>query len=129
MKKSMFCVILCLSLLLGVIAHAAVDFTRFTMTFSDKDTYQQVTSDTTSKDNPTRARLYITSNTSSVNSVFRAGKTSTGSAVTRSYFDRITSGRMMYYDEDIAKDTRIYLQGRPDSSISTCTITGSFGAG
>ncbi len=129
MKKSMFCVILCLSLLLGVIAHAAVDFTRFTMTFSDKDTYQQITSDTTSKDNPTRARLYITSNTSDVNSVFRAGKTMTGSAVTRLYYDRVTSGRMMSYNVNIAKDTRIYLQGRPDSSVSSCTITGSFGAG
>ena len=90
---------------------------------------QKITSDTTSKDNPTRARLYITSNTSDVNSVFRAGKTMTGSAVTRLYYDRVTSGRMMSYNVSIAKDTRIYLQGRPDSSVSSCTITGSFGAG
>ena len=129
MKKRVFIVILCLSLVLGTFACGAVDFTNFKMTFSDKNTYEKVTSDTTSVDNPERARLYITSNTSSVRSVFRAGKTSTGSAVTRLYFDRITSGRMMYYTVDIAKDTRIYLQGRPDSSLSNCTITGKFGAG
>lgn len=129
MKKRVFTIVLCLSLILGTVAYAAVDFTSFKMTFSNTNTYQKITSDTTSVDNPERARLYITSNTSSVNSVFRAGKTSTGSAVTRLYYDRITSGRMMYYDVDIAKDTRIYLQGRPDSSVSNCTITGSFGAG
>lgn len=129
MKKRVLVVILCLSLVLGSVAHAAVEFSSFKMTFSNKDTYQKITSDTTSKDNPPRARLYITSNTSDVNSVFRAGKTMTGSAVTRLYYDRVTSGRMMSYNVSIAKDTRIYLQGRPDSSVSSCTITGSFGAG
>ncbi len=129
MKKRVFTIVLCLSLILGTVAYAAVDFTRFKMTFSNTNTYQKITSDTTSMDNPDRARLYITNNTSSVNSVFRAGKTSTGSAVTRLYYDRITSGRMMYYNVGIAKNTRIYLQGRPDSSVSSCTITGSFGAG
>lgn len=129
MKKRVFTIILCLSLILGTGAYAAVDFINFKMIFSNMDAYQKITSDTVSVDNPERARLYITSNTSSVNSVFRAGKTSTGSAVTRLYYDRTTSGRMMYYDVDIAKDTRIYLQGRPDSSVSDCKITGSFGAG
>lgn len=129
MKKRVFVAILCLSLILGSVAYAAVDFTSFKMTFSNKNTYQKITSDTTSKDNPERARLYITSNTSSVNSIFRAGKTATGSAVTRLYYDRVTTGRMMSYNVDIAKNTRIYLQGRPDSSVSSCTITGSFGAG
>lgn len=129
MKKRVFVAILCLSLILGSVAYAAVDFTSFKMTFSNMNTYQKITSDTTSKDNPVRARLYITSNTSSVNSIFRAGKTATGSAVTRLYYDRVTTGRMMSYNVDIAKNTRIYLQGRPDSSVSSCTITGSFGAG
>ena len=128
MKRRVFVVVLCFSLILGTVAYAAVDFTNFKMTFSSTDTYQKITSDTTSKDNPERARLYISSNTSSVNSVFRAGKTSTGSAVTGLYHDRTTNGRMMYYSVDIAKNTRIYLQGRPDSSVSSCTITGSFGA-
>ncbi len=129
MKKKAVAIVLYLSLMLGTVAHAAVSFSDFKMTFSNMDTYQRVTSDTTSVDNPERARLYITSNTSSVNSVFRAGKTSTGSPVTRLYYDRTTTGRMMYYNVNITKDTRIYLQGRPDSSVSTCTITGSFGAG
>ena len=59
MKKRVLVVILCLSLVLGSVAHAAVEFSSFKMTFSNKDTYQKITSDTTSKDNPTRARLYI----------------------------------------------------------------------
>lgn len=119
MKKRVVAIVLCLSLMLGTVAYAAVAFKSFKMTFSDEDTYQRITSDTTSIDNPERARLYITSNTSNVNSVFRAGKTSTGSAVTRLYYDRTTIGRMMYYDENIAKDTRIYLQGRPDSNVGS----------
>ncbi len=129
MKKTIFSIILCVSLMLGTIAYGAVSYTNFKMTFKDMDTFQKITSDTTSKANPERARLYITSNTSSVNSVFRAGKTATGNAVTRLYYDRTTKGRMMYYNTDIAKDARIYCQGRPDSSVSSCTISGKFGAG
>lgn len=35
----------------------------------------------------------------------------------------------MYYNTDIDSDTQVYLMGRPDSSVPSCTVTGKFGAG
>lgn len=35
----------------------------------------------------------------------------------------------MYYNTDINSDTQVYLMGRPDSSVPSCTVTGKFGAG
>ena len=130
MSKRLSIWLLCMAaFILMASAVASVNYTNFTMTFTDLDEFQTVTSDTTSKNNPTRARLYIYSNTSSVKSVFRAGTTPTGSPVTGRYYDRTTDGRMMNYTVNLAQNTRVYLQGRPDSSISSCTITGAFGAG
>ena len=45
MKKRVFTIVLCLSLILGTVAYAAVDFTSFKMTFSNTNTYQKITSD------------------------------------------------------------------------------------
>ena len=35
----------------------------------------------------------------------------------------------MYYTSDVAAEKTVYLKGRPDSSVSSCTVTGEFGAG
>lgn len=31
--------------------------------------------------------------------------------------------------QSITSDTQVYLMGRPDSSVPSCTVTGKFGAG
>ena len=131
MKRKM-AVVLCLATLLGIagIAFASVGFTNFKLVFVTTTTYKNVTSDTTStaKDAGTDyARLYVYSTTSSKNNVYRTY--SGGQYVSGQYFKKLTDGTWMYYTSDIAEGTRVYLKGRPDSSVSSCYVTGEFGAG
>ena len=112
------------------VACAAVDFEDKTISFTNKSAYGSIVSDSTSKAkeaNTDYARLYITNNTSSVNSVFRTYYN--GSYVSREYFKRETAGTWMYYNTNVPAEKYVNLRGRPDSSVSTCKITGSFGAG
>lgn len=131
MKRKM-AVVLCLATLLGIAgsAFASVGFTNFKLVFVTTTTYKNVTSDTTStaKDAGTDyARLYVYSTTSSKNNVYRTY--SGGQYVSGQYFKKLTDGTWMYYTSDIAEGTRVYLKGRPDSSVSSCYVTGEFGAG
>lgn len=73
------------------------------------------------------ARLYVTATSSIKNNVYR---TYSGTDYTsRCYYKKTTTGTWMYYNTDIDSDTQVYLMGRPDSSVPSCTVTGKFGAG
>ncbi|NLV58301.1 MAG: hypothetical protein GXY67_05980 [Clostridiales bacterium] len=130
--KRKVALVLCVVMILATasVAYAAVGFTNFKMTFTSTTTYQNIVSDTTSKDmlvaNDAYARLYVYATTSSVNNVYR---TYSGGYVSGQYFKKLTSGTWMYYTSDIDQGDRVYLRGRPDSSVSSCTVTGEFGAG
>ena len=103
-------------------ASAAVPYTAVL-----ENTYGSIISDTTSRAGCLFGRLYITSNSSNMYCHFYL--TYNGEQVTNVYNDKLTAGRWMYYNEYIPKDAIITLNGRCDSSISSATITGSFGAG
>lgn len=71
--------------------------------------------------------LYTRKVTSTKKNVFRTycdGKYTSGE-----YFYKTTTGTWMYYTSDVAAEKTVYLKGRPDSSVSSCTVTGKFGAG
>lgn len=123
---------LCIAVLLclATSAFASESFTNFKLAFSSTSSYQSIVSDTTSTAKTAGedyARLYVDSTTSSVNNVYR---TYSGKAYTsRTYFKNTTTGTWMYYNTDISQGATVYLRGRPDSSVSSCTVTGKFGAG
>lgn len=130
--KRKVALILCVAMLvcMASTAFASVGFTSFKMTFSSTTSYQSITSDTTStakEADDDYARLYIYSTSSDVNNVYRTY--SGGAYTSRLYYKKTTSGTWMYYNTDINANTRVYLMGRPDSSVSSCTVTGEFGAG
>ena len=130
--KRKVALILCVALLLGSsVAFAAVGFTSFTMTFTSTTSYQSIVADSTSKDmkvaNNAYARLYVYSTTSSKNNVYRTYYS--GSYVSSQYFKKLTTGTWMYYTSDVPKGKYVTLRGRPDSSVSSATVTGEFGAG
>mgnify|MGYP000010881384 FL=1 len=124
--------VLCVAMLVCMVSNAlaAVKFSKFTMTFSDTTSYQSITSDTTSvakAADTDYARLYVTATSSSKNNVYR---TYSGTDYTsRCYYKKTTTGTWMYYNTDIDSDTQVYLMGRQDSSVPSCTVTGKFGAG
>lgn len=131
--KRMVSMILCVAMLLCMAstAFAARGFTDFKMTFKTTTTYQTVTYDTTSKDklvdDDAYARLYVYETTSSKNNVYRTY--SGGEYTSIQYFKKTTSGTWMYYTSDVDSGSYVFLKGRPDSSVSSCTVTGEFGAG
>lgn len=120
--------VLCVAMLVCMVSNAlaAVKFSKFTMTFSDTTSYQSITSDTTSvakAADTDYARLYVTATSSSKNNVYR---TYSGTDYTsRCYYKKTTTGTWMYYNTDIDSDTQVYLMGRPDSSVPSCTVTGN----
>ncbi len=130
MKKK-FALLIAIALLLTLTGNvlAATTFKNFKMTFTKKDSYTSIVSDTTSKAKTTSdyATMIITSSSSSKNCKYYIYKGS--SVISRDHFETTTKGTWFFYTSDVAKGTRITLKGRPDSSVSTCTITGSFGAG
>ncbi|MEG0505684.1 MAG: hypothetical protein RR547_13635 [Raoultibacter sp.] len=99
------------------------------MTFVNTDFYANIVSDTTSKAKTTSdyATMIISASSSSKNSKYYIYKGS--SEISRGHFETTTTGTWFYYTSNVAKGTNITLKGRPDSSVSTCTVTGSFGAG
>jgi hypothetical protein len=128
MKRKGVIVVIALALTLIVsVAQAAVGYSNFTLTFTTTSSYTSIVSDTASVANPSYARLYVYNNTSSVNSAWRAIRS--GSVVTNVYFDRLVNYRQMFYTASIPVNASVTLQGRPDSSVSSCTVTGQFGAG
>jgi hypothetical protein len=130
MKRKHIILVAVLALtMVASIAQASVGFTNFTLTFTTTSQYTSIVTDTTSVANPSYGRLYLYSNTSSVNCVWRAIRS--GSAVTGLYYDRVISSgfRQMIYTTSLPVNASVTLQGRPDSSVSSCTVTGAFGAG
>ena len=134
MKKRIICVAMCAALLMCMAgtAFAAVSFRNFKMEYIATDSYYVVCADTTSKDrlvaNDDYARLYIYDTSSTKNNIYRAS-TTISNFVTGKYYKNTTNGTWMYYTEDVAKGKRVSLRARPDSSVSSCTITGEFCAG
>lgn len=131
--KRTIAMILCVAMLLSLAstAFAAEGFTKFKLTFTSMTSYQSIISDTTSKAKKVKdkdyARLYVDSTTSTKKNVFCTycdGKYTSGE-----YFYKTTTGTWMYYTSDVAAEKTVYLKGRPDSSVSSCTVTGKFGAG
>lgn len=112
-------------------AFAAVKFEDFDMNYNGADGFTSVVSDTTSKAKTAKtdyARLYITKTTSpSKNCIFKTYYN--GEYVSREYYDTTTTGRWMYYNTDIPEKARVILRARPDSSVPSCRLSGSFGAG
>lgn len=131
--KRVFVMILCVAMLLGLasVAFAAEGFSTFKLTFKSTTSYQSIVSDTTSKNknvsDKAYARLYVYSTSSDKNNVYRTY--SGGEYTSSKYFDKTTNGTWMYYTSDVAANKTVYLRGRPDSSVSSCTVTGEFGAG
>ena len=136
MKKKiglLVCVVLILTITSTV--YAANNFNYFVMNFSSISTYQKVCQDTTSKDmvatNPNAyGRLTVTSTApGTVNNVWRAGRSSTTSPCSKPVYAKTCTDKHVEYTVDASKGSTIYLQGRPDSSIPTCIVSGSWGAG
>lgn len=132
MKRIIAALVICLLVLAGS-AYAAENFTRFTMYFKGKNTYDEVVTDTTSKlkSSGTYSRLYLTSNTSSVNCVWMTHDVTAGRTCSNVNYARLTgtSYKAITYTCDVAKNHTVALFGRPDSSVDSCVVTGSFGAG
>ena len=131
--KRTIAMILCVAMLLSLAstAFAANGFTEFELTFTSTTQYKSIVSDTTSKakkvEDDDYARLYVYSTTSDKNNVYRTY--SGGKYTSEKYFKKTTSKTFMYYTSDIASGAFVYLRGRSDSSVSSCTVTGEFGAG
>lgn len=123
MKKIISFVVL-MVLMLGLVssASAAVPFSKTITNSADT-----LATDTTSRDGCIFGRLYVTSTTSSKNSIFYLEYA--GTAVTTTYHDKTTSGRWMYYNQYLYKNSSVNLIARTDSSVSSAYIVGSFGAG
>ena len=131
--KRVYALLICAAMLLCLAgtAFAAVGFTDFNLVFVSTTAYHNVTYDTTSsakkvEDND-YARLYIYSTSSTKNNVYRTF--SGGQYTSDKYYKKTTDGTWMYYTSDVAANKAVYLKGRPDSSVPSCTITGEFGAG
>lgn len=132
-------VILCVVLFLCLVSYAvaAQPYNNYTMTFQSTSSYEEVCSDTTSKamtanNSSSYGRQQCTYNSSSKNNAYRAGLTSTGSAASiRHYVNRTYNNAVVqyFYNVNIARYATVYLQGRPDSSVSTATVSGTWGAG
>lgn len=131
--KRKLSLILCLAMVfcLASSAFAAEGFTNFKMTFTKTSEYQSIVSDTTSKakvSGSDYARLYVYACSSSKNNIYKSYSSST--YVSGPYYLKTSpTATQMFYTSNIAKGARVYLKGRPDSSVASCTVTGEYGAG
>lgn len=134
MKKRVICVALCAALLMCMAgtAFAKANFVDFKMKFISTESFYVLCADTTSKkrlvSNNDYARLYVDENTSPKKNVYRIS-TAIDTYVSRDYFKDLTDGTWIYYTKDVEANKRVSLRGRPDSSVESCIVAGSFGAG
>ena len=135
MMKKIFGVVLCLALILSMATttYAAVTFKNFKLIFAGKKVYTSVVTDSTSKAMAvgTNSRLYLTANTSNVNCVWMAFNLTKNKECSIEEYAKLTgsSYKGITYTVAAANNNKINLLGRPDSSVSSCSVTGQFGAG
>lgn len=138
-RKRLVVFIAIMLVLVSSVALAAESYKNYSVTYTNDSTFSYVISDTTSKATCTRARNKLSSAKYGSNNTAWTGTTpfkisdAAGNNVserTSPYWIRPNNKTVyMYYASSPAAGARIYLQARPDNSLTQIKLTGSFGAG